>query len=81
MPTYTSRCLIVWCLVATDPVLPRISISIIVSFVARALSMIPGNLFCYSAISSAGVVLILPGFTVCTYPWIENLLFDRNPWQ
>ncbi|KAJ8083802.1 pheromone-regulated protein prm10 [Marasmius tenuissimus] len=39
-------------------------ISIIVAFVARALSNIPGNLFCYSAISSAGVVLILPGFTV-----------------
>jgi hypothetical protein len=29
------------------------------------LSNIPGNLFCYSAISSAGVVVILPGFTVC----------------
>ncbi|KAE9408275.1 DUF1212-domain-containing protein [Gymnopus androsaceus JB14] len=42
----------------------EISVSIIVAFVARALSNIPGNLFCYSAISSAGVVLILPGFTV-----------------
>ncbi|KAK1228656.1 pheromone-regulated protein prm10 [Marasmius sp. AFHP31] len=39
-------------------------ISIIVAFIARALSNVPGNLFCYSAISSAGVVLILPGFTV-----------------
>jgi uncharacterized membrane protein YjjP (DUF1212 family) len=47
----------------------RISISIIVSFVARALSTIPGNLFCYSAISSAGVVLILPGFTVRAYTY------------
>jgi uncharacterized membrane protein YjjP (DUF1212 family) len=45
--------------------LPRISVSIIVSFVARSLSSIPGRLFCYSSISSAGVVLILPGFTIC----------------
>ncbi|KNZ75674.1 hypothetical protein J132_02448, partial [Termitomyces sp. J132] len=44
----------------------RISVSIIVAFVARGLSSIPGHLFCYSAISSAGVVLILPGFTVLT---------------
>ncbi|KAL0580824.1 pheromone-regulated protein prm10 [Marasmius crinis-equi] len=42
----------------------RVSVSIIVAFVARALSNIPGNIFCYSAISSAGVVLILPGYTV-----------------
>lgn len=41
--------------------------SIIVSFVARSLSSIPGRLFCYSSISSAGVVLILPGFTICGY--------------
>lgn len=38
--------------------------AIIVSFVSRALSTIPGNLFCYNAISAAGVVLILPGFTI-----------------
>ncbi|KAF5384823.1 hypothetical protein D9615_001375 [Tricholomella constricta] len=44
----------------------EISVSIIVAFVARGLSSIPGNLFCYSAISSAGVVVILPGFTVLT---------------
>ncbi|KAF5374993.1 hypothetical protein D9758_000447 [Tetrapyrgos nigripes] len=42
----------------------EITVSIIVAFVARALSNIPGDWFCYSAISSAGVVLILPGFTV-----------------
>ncbi|KAH7885933.1 DUF1212-domain-containing protein [Phlebopus sp. FC_14] len=42
----------------------EISVAIIVSFVARALSSIPGELFCYNAISSAGVVLILPGFTI-----------------
>ncbi|KAI3622099.1 hypothetical protein WG66_015127 [Moniliophthora roreri] len=42
----------------------EVSVSIIVAFVARALSNVPGNIFCYSAISSAGVVLILPGYTV-----------------
>ncbi|RDB29568.1 Pheromone-regulated membrane protein 10 [Hypsizygus marmoreus] len=44
----------------------EISVSIVVAFVARGLSNVPGNLFCYSAISSAGVVVILPGFTVLT---------------
>jgi len=42
----------------------RISVSIVVAFVARGLSNIPGDLFCYSAVSSAGVVVILPGFTI-----------------
>ncbi|PPQ67095.1 hypothetical protein CVT25_005696 [Psilocybe cyanescens] len=42
----------------------EISVSIVVAFVARALSNLPGDMFCYSAISSAGVVVILPGFTV-----------------
>ncbi|KAJ7786134.1 hypothetical protein B0H16DRAFT_1681312 [Mycena metata] len=42
----------------------EISVTIIVAFVARGLSNIPGNFFCYSAVSSAGVVVILPGFTV-----------------
>lgn len=44
----------------------EISISMLVSFVARALSNIRGNIFCYSAISSSGVILILPGFTILT---------------
>ncbi|KAF9447802.1 DUF1212-domain-containing protein [Macrolepiota fuliginosa MF-IS2] len=42
----------------------EISVSIFVAFVARGLGSLPGHVFCYSAISSAGVVLILPGFTV-----------------
>ncbi|KAF8222128.1 DUF1212-domain-containing protein [Tricholoma matsutake] len=42
----------------------EISVSIVVAFVARGLSNIPGYLFCYSAVSSAGVVVILPGFTI-----------------
>ncbi|KAL1670420.1 hypothetical protein GGG16DRAFT_95861 [Schizophyllum commune] len=53
----------------------EISVSIIVAFVARGLGSIPGNPFCYNAISSAGVVLILPGFTVL----ISSLeLMSRN---
>ncbi|KAG8929379.1 hypothetical protein FRC02_005683 [Tulasnella sp. 418] len=35
-----------------------------VAFVARALSSWKGDYFCYSAISTAGVVLILPGFAM-----------------
>ncbi|KAB5590698.1 Pheromone-regulated membrane protein [Ceratobasidium theobromae] len=42
----------------------EISAAMMMSFVARGLSSINGNLFCYSAISSAGVVLILPGSIV-----------------
>ncbi|KAI0079641.1 DUF1212-domain-containing protein [Panus rudis PR-1116 ss-1] len=44
----------------------EISVSIIVSFLARALGTLRANIFCFSAISSAGVVLVLPGFTVLT---------------
>ncbi|KAJ7654994.1 hypothetical protein DFH06DRAFT_1413223 [Mycena polygramma] len=42
----------------------EISATTMVAFVARGLSNIPANFFCYSAISSAGMVVILPGFTV-----------------
>lgn len=42
--------------------------AIIVSFLARALGTLRSGLFCYSSISSAGVVLILPGFTIREYP-------------
>ncbi|KDQ63377.1 hypothetical protein JAAARDRAFT_376354 [Jaapia argillacea MUCL 33604] len=42
----------------------EISISILMSFLARGLSTLPDNLFCYSAIASTGVASVLPGFTV-----------------
>jgi uncharacterized membrane protein YjjP (DUF1212 family) len=45
----------------------RISASIIVSFIARVLSTLPRGYFCYNAIASAGITLILPGFTVCVW--------------
>lgn len=42
----------------------RISIAIFISFLARALSSIRSELFCYTAISSAGIVCILPGYLI-----------------
>ncbi|KZW03811.1 DUF1212-domain-containing protein [Exidia glandulosa HHB12029] len=42
----------------------EISIAILMAFVARGLSSIQSQIFCYEAISSAGVVLILPGYII-----------------
>lgn len=42
----------------------RISIAILMSFAARALTAIPNHIFCYQAISSSAVVLILPGYLI-----------------
>ena len=42
----------------------RITISIIVSFVARGLSSIRSQIFCYTAISSSGIIGILPGYLI-----------------
>ncbi|KAH9943389.1 DUF1212-domain-containing protein [Epithele typhae] len=39
---------------------------IVVSGVARGLSIIKGDIFCYTAISSAGIVGILPGYLILT---------------
>jgi uncharacterized membrane protein YjjP (DUF1212 family) len=50
--------------ICSFPKFPRISVAILISFIARALSAIPGKLFCYEAISSSGVVLILPGYLI-----------------
>ncbi|VDB99586.1 unnamed protein product [Peniophora sp. CBMAI 1063] len=44
----------------------EISAAMFVSFAARGLSSIPGRIFCYSAISSGGVVPLLPGYIVLT---------------
>jgi uncharacterized membrane protein YjjP (DUF1212 family) len=45
----------------------RITIAIFTSFTARGLSSIRGSnqLFCYTAISSAGIIGILPGYLIC----------------
>ncbi|CAE6415097.1 unnamed protein product [Rhizoctonia solani] len=55
------------CVASANPLYSNIfeiSAAMMMSFVARGLSSINGNLFCYSAISSASVVLILPGSIV-----------------
>lgn len=43
----------------------RITVAILVSFVARGLSAIRSQIFCYTAISSAGIIGILPGYLIC----------------
>ncbi|TFK55913.1 DUF1212-domain-containing protein [Heliocybe sulcata] len=42
----------------------EISVAIWMSFVARGLSSIRSQIFCYTAISSAGIVGILPGYLI-----------------
>ncbi|KAI0796615.1 hypothetical protein C8Q75DRAFT_802303 [Abortiporus biennis] len=42
----------------------EITVTIMISFIARALSTIHGQIFCYTAISSAGIVAILPGYLI-----------------
>ncbi|KAF8205090.1 DUF1212-domain-containing protein [Pholiota molesta] len=42
----------------------EITISILVSFTARGLSSIRTQIFCYTAISSAGIIGILPGYLI-----------------
>ncbi|KAI0638241.1 DUF1212-domain-containing protein [Trametes polyzona] len=42
----------------------EISVTIVISFAARGLSSIRSQIFCYTAISSAGIVGILPGYLI-----------------
>ncbi|KAJ3517983.1 hypothetical protein NLJ89_g154 [Agrocybe chaxingu] len=42
----------------------EITVSIVVSFAARGLSSIRSQIFCYTAISSSGIVGILPGYLI-----------------
>jgi len=44
----------------------EVTVTIVISFVARALSSVPSQLFCYTSISSAAIVSILPGYLVLT---------------
>jgi uncharacterized membrane protein YjjP (DUF1212 family) len=53
------------CSVFSHSLFPRVSVAIFISFLARALSSIHSELFCYTAISSAGIVCILPGYLIC----------------
>ncbi|KAI0375696.1 DUF1212-domain-containing protein [Pilatotrama ljubarskyi] len=42
----------------------EISVTIVISFAARGLSSIRSQIFCYTAISSSGIVGILPGYLI-----------------
>ena len=42
----------------------RITTAMFMSFTARGLSSIRSQMFCYEAISSAGIIGILPGFLI-----------------
>ena len=49
--------------------------AVVVAFISRAISTINnGELFCYQAISSSGVVLILPGYLIRTSLSLFSLL-------
>ena len=51
-------------IILTSTQTPRITISIFVSFTARGLSSIRSQIFCYTAISSSGIIGILPGYLI-----------------
>ncbi|KAH8102446.1 DUF1212-domain-containing protein [Cristinia sonorae] len=42
----------------------EVTVTIAIAFAARGLSSIRSQIFCYTAISSAGIVLILPGYLI-----------------
>lgn len=60
----------------------EISVATIVSFISRGLSTT--GYFCYQSLSSAGVVLILPGYVIRMCPsslslsWIETLFAEPS---
>lgn len=37
---------------------------VLISFITRLLASLPGRLFCYNAVASAAITVILPGFTI-----------------
>lgn len=54
----------------------RISVATIISFAARGLSVT--GYFCYGAVASAGVCLILPGYVICGFIHHRILDLRRN---
>ena len=67
------------CSIFSHSLSPRVSVAIFISFLARALSSIHSELFCYTAISSAGIVCILPGYLICKWACPESIhLSDRT---
>lgn len=47
---------------------PRITVAIVMSFIARGLSSIRTRVFCYTAISSSAIIGILPGYLIRRFP-------------
>ena len=41
----------------------------LVSFIARGFASFPTQIWCFSAISSASVISLLPGYLICKSPW------------
>ena len=54
------------CNLLTEPVnlWPRVTGCVLISFITRLLASLPGRLFCYNAVASAAITVILPGFTI-----------------
>ena len=44
---------------------PRVTGCVLISFITRLLASLPGRFFCYNAVASAAITVILPGFTIC----------------
>ena len=42
----------------------RVTGCVLISFITRLLASLPGRLFCYNAVASAAITVILPGFTI-----------------
>ena len=58
---------------------------VLVSFITRLLASLPGRLFCYNAVASAAITVILPGFTIREssppsglYVTVERLYSNRR---
>ena len=78
MRTCLSECILISTPHLFSIVLPRISIAIFISFLARALSSIRSELFCYTAISSAGIVCILPGYLIRKLSYLQTCPCGRR---
>jgi uncharacterized membrane protein YjjP (DUF1212 family) len=63
----------------------EVTATIVISFLARAFGSIgDGNLFCFSALAQSGIVMLLPGYSVCKsrlpdYPSFLSLNMPTMP--
>ncbi|KAI0045320.1 DUF1212-domain-containing protein [Auriscalpium vulgare] len=54
----------------------EVTVAMMISFLARGLSSIKSDIFCYTAISSAGIVGILPGYLIRKCPFTPHHSVD-----